>query len=148
MNRKALVYSFFVLSFSALITVLVIRSHGFEPMDNQKQANARYTKLTTVEVKNAKLNVGKIDVDEAHLAKANSVLYNTGEETLIIDRVEVSCHCSSGEIPKRPIQPGDSAVIQVLYTKTITGFFYSDVIIHGNFEDSPALLSFEGQLVY
>lgn len=148
MNRSRIIYLIFTMSIAIFIFAYVNRhSSQISPVGSIVD---RYDKsvITTIKVSNSELNVGKITVDEAHTARTYAVLHNTGNNNLYIDRVEVSCQCTSGDIPKRAVVPGDSIAIEIAYNKTMPGFFYSDVIIHGNFEDSPALLSFEGQLVY
>jgi hypothetical protein len=102
-------------------------------------------KITSVYVKEKKINVGKVNLREQ--AQANFYIRNIGQDTLIIDNVEVSCNCTALSTISAGVAPGDSVFITVAYTKEIAGYFYSDIIIEGNFHNSPAILSFEGYLL-
>lgn len=148
MSKKSLIYLIFIGSMTFLIAVILIKYKNLNNTDNHKSELYSKNALTEVNVKRKNIDIGKIAVDEAHKAKGLITLYNSGNKDLYIDKIEVSCSCTSGSIPRRPIAPKDSFNLVVSYNKTIPGYFYSDVIVHGNFENSPMILSFEGQLSY
>lgn len=100
--------------------------------------------LTFIRVSEKKIKLGKVFPEDAH---ATFYIYNKGVEELLIETIEVSCSCSSSNVDNRPVPPGDSLQIRLYYNKTVPGYFYSDVIIRGNFDKSPEILSFEGVLV-
>jgi hypothetical protein len=102
-------------------------------------------KLTTIQINNKKVNLGKVLNNRE--TKTVFFLHNTGSENLHIENVEVSCSCSSSTASHTTIAPGDSIPITVTYNKKTLGYFYTDVIVRGNFEKSPEILSFEGYLV-
>jgi hypothetical protein len=56
---------------------------------------------------------GKIKVDQDH--PATFVVTNTGENPLIIEDVSVSCGCTTAEKPEKPILPGKSDKISVIF---------------------------------
>lgn len=97
---------------------------------------------TIVEVKKSEIDLGVIKTNQE--AKSTFVIYNKGGMQLTIDRVETTCHCTSGTLQKNGIVSGDSALIDVLYDKHAPGFFYQDVRIYGNFINSPLIVSFQG----
>ncbi|WP_422354471.1 DUF1573 domain-containing protein [Roseivirga pacifica] len=144
MIKKLLTYVFFLGALAFLTTVIFQR---------QKQTSTHSTVIyssdfvTKISFKEKNIKVGTISIDKAHEARGYITIYNTGEHNLFINKLEVSCSCSSGDIPKRPISPNDSIKLEITYNKTIPGYFYSDVLVHGNFESSPAIFGFEGQLI-
>ena len=140
MNRKRVTYLFLIVSIGVLIFSLVVR---YGQSSSPQESNM--LKLTSIKINDKKLDIGKTPV--ADEAKTEFILHNIGTENLYIDRIEVSCHCTSGEVTKEAIAPGDSVSIMVQYNKKIVGYFFQDVLVYGNFETSPEILSFEGYLV-
>lgn len=63
---------------------------------------------------------------------------NRGDEPLIIKRVERSCSCMRAVISKRPIAPGDSRDMRVIYDvrKMPEGIFSKVVQIYSNSRDT------------
>ncbi len=139
MNRKILIYLFLIVSIGVLILSLVIR-YG----QGSSFQKSNILQLTSIKIKDKAIDIGKIPV--ADEAKTVFILYNTGTNNLYLDKIEVSCQCTSGEVTKEAIAPGDSVSIMVQYNKKIEGYFFQDVLIYGNFETSPEILSFEGYL--
>lgn len=99
---------------------------------------------TSIRVSEKRMKLGKVFKEDA---TATFYIYNSGPNNLLIEDVEVSCSCSSSNLDDKSIAPGDSVQVRLFYNKTIPGYFYSDVIIRGNFEKSPHTLSFEGYLI-
>jgi hypothetical protein len=100
---------------------------------------------TSIDIKDKSLDIGKIPISSE--ASSAFVLYNLGPENLFIDRIEISCICTSGNVPVEAIFPGDSTIITVKTNKDSEGYFFTDVLVYGNFETSPEILSFEGYLI-
>jgi hypothetical protein len=112
---------------------------------HEKNKSLNFTNYTNVDFNVKAINLGKIKGKEN--AKGEFFIKNTGNEDLIIEKIEVSCSCSSVGITNQPINPGDSLSIKVLYNRNTIGYFYSDVLVFGNFSTSPEILSFEGNLI-
>lgn len=61
---------------------------------------------------------------------------NTGEQTLIIDRIDTACECLSYEIDKMELLPGESATLTItLNTSNLTGLTVRKIVIHANIEN-------------
>lgn len=146
MKNKLVIYLFFSVSMATLIASLVLR---YGQHSNLKESSSlrerKILKLTSVKIENRAIDIGKTPLGEQ--AKATFIIQNTGTESLYIDKIEVSCQCTSGEVSDEAIAPGDSVPITVQYNKNIVGYFFQDVLVYGNFETSPEILSFEGYLV-
>ena len=56
---------------------------------------------------------GKIKEDTEN--KASFIVTNTGNKPLIIDKVDVSCGCTTAHKPEKPIAPGKSDKIEVVF---------------------------------
>jgi hypothetical protein len=141
MNKRTI-----VLVLIAVLVSINLMIFGFRRF-NKEDANPiqkREVKQTTISVKNKKLDLGM--VQRAADAKIDFFVYNTGGENLYLNSVEVSCSCSSVTQISDVVLPGDSILITVQYDKKIPGYFYSDVLIHGNFPSSPEILGFSGRL--
>ena len=54
-------------------------------------------------------NFGTINPQD--IAKCNFVFYNKGDSPLLLKSVDAACGCTVPTWPKKPIMPGDSAVI-------------------------------------
>lgn len=145
MNRLRILQFLFVVSVLMFIFVVIILSGDL--FDTRTNTSTNNKLLTEIKIKNSQLKTGEIKLSKSYLAKSEVVIYNVGSNELIINQIEVSCNCTSGNMPKRSIPPGDSVSIDISYTKKLPGYFYSDVIVHGNFLNSPALLTFEGRLI-
>lgn len=100
--------------------------------------------LTNLYVKDKKINLGKLKMGDE--AKSEFFIYNAGTENLIIDNIKVSCTCSTSSINDNIVLPGDSIPVTIQYNKKAKGYFFSDILIYGNFPSSPEILSFEGFL--
>lgn len=58
-------------------------------------------------------NFGKIKEDTEN--KASFTVTNTGKNPLIIDKVDVSCGCTTAKKPEKPIMPGKSDKIEIVF---------------------------------
>lgn len=56
---------------------------------------------------------GKVKADTEN--KASYIVTNTGNKPLIIDKVDVSCGCTTAKKPEKPILPGKSDKIEIVF---------------------------------
>ena len=68
---------------------------------------------TTMSFNKLKIDFGKIKEDTEN--PATFIVTNTGKNPLIIDRVDVSCGCTTAKKPEKPILPGKSDKIEVVF---------------------------------
>lgn len=68
---------------------------------------------TTMSFNKLKIDFGKIKEDSEN--PATFIVTNTGKNPLIIDRVDVSCGCTTAKKPEKPILPGKSDKIEVVF---------------------------------
>lgn len=130
--KTILTYTFLIIS--ALIFIYSVFT--------RVKLNVFPEELTKISVSNNNINVG--EVTQKSQASAEFYIKNIGDKELRLSNVEVSCSCSSTTLLDTSILPNDSLLIKVQYNKNIKGYFYSDVIVYGNFSGSPKFLSFEG----
>jgi len=145
MNKKTLKLFFFIGSIGVLIFSLVTRHNELIFLVSGAPTPSIIMPSTSVSIKDKSLDIGKTPISSE--ASSEFVLYNLGPENLFIDRIEVSCTCTTGNVPVEAIFPGDSTIITVTTNKDSEGYFFTDVLVYGNFETSPEILSFEGYLV-
>jgi hypothetical protein len=61
---------------------------------------------------------------------------NNGEQTLIIDHLDVGCGCLSYSIDKMELQPGEDATLTlILDTTNLSGLTVRKVVIYANIEN-------------
>lgn len=74
------------------------------------------------------------EVVEGTLPEHYFRLYNTGNEDLILSKVQASCGCTSPSWPKEAIAPGDSAEIKVVFNTR--GYknkdFIKSIVVYSN----------------
>jgi archaellum component FlaG (FlaF/FlaG flagellin family) len=81
--------------------------------DAQKEEEESIASSTSMSFDKMLHDFGKIKVDTDN--KATFVVTNTGKNPLIIDKVDVSCGCTTAEKPEKPILPGKSDKISVVF---------------------------------
>jgi hypothetical protein len=111
---------FFVLAFAAASLAACQQSKSSVTTDS----TVTTTKTEIVAPENAAVisfesgmyNFGKINQGE----KVNHEFKfkNTGKSPLIISNATATCGCTTPDIPKEPIKPGDSGVIKVVFNST------------------------------
>ena len=68
---------------------------------------------TSMSFNKLKIDFGKIKEDTEN--PATFIVTNTGKNPLIIERVDVSCGCTTAKKPEKPILPGKSDKIEVVF---------------------------------
>lgn len=81
-----------------------------EEQERLKLENAALTSMTFDKKVH---NFGKIKEDTEN--KASFLVTNTGKNPLIIDKVDVSCGCTTAKKPEKPIAPGKSEKIEIVF---------------------------------
>lgn len=143
MSKGRSKYLLLIASVGVLIFSLVLKYGKGSPAEVPAELEVSNTPaLTNILINDKAHDIGKVPA--ADEASTEFVIHNTGSTDLYIDRVEVSCTCTSGDVTQDAISPGDSVKVKVTYNKTIEGYFFQDVLVYGNFESSPEILSFEG----
>jgi hypothetical protein len=77
--------------------------------EEQERANSR----TTMSFDKTAVNFGTIKEDTDN--KASFIVKNTGTKPLIIEKVDVSCGCTTASKPEKPILPGMTDKIDVVF---------------------------------
>ena len=69
------------------------------------------------------------------------IVYNKGNNNLVISKVGGGCHCMSAVFPKKPIAPGDSSVVTVTYDLSDPiGYVSRSTFIYSNSAPNPISL--------
>ena len=98
--------------------------------------------LTSAEIEKPHHDFGEIPLNEE-----NEVVFelkNTGQNPLLIFRVNASCGCTSVDWNKDPVNPGQTTNITVTMKPDEAGYFNKTVDVHGNMENSPVRLRVSG----
>ena len=74
------------------------------------------------------------------------VYKNTGKVPLIITNVKKSCGCTTPEWSKEPLNKRKTNVIKVIYDSKRLGHFRKTITIYSNANNSPIVLSIEGDI--
>ncbi|MDR2057327.1 MAG: DUF1573 domain-containing protein [Dysgonamonadaceae bacterium] len=98
--------------------------------------------LTTIQPDKISHNYGTIKKGSKN--KMTFFIENTGEQSLVISRVSVSCGCTDVIWDKYPIEKGHSAKIIAEITPDEDGYFSKTIEVFGNMESSPVKLTING----
>lgn len=79
----------------------------------EERLMAEAANSTTMTFDKLTQNFGTITEDTEH--KASFIVTNTGKNPLIIDKVDVSCGCTTAQKPEKPIPPGKSDKIEIIF---------------------------------
>lgn len=69
---------------------------------------------------------------------------NTGSSLLMVQNVVTSCGCTKVEYDKRPVPPGQTIDLKVIYEAEESGRFTKVMIVYSNAETSPVRLRIKG----
>lgn len=107
--------------------------------DEQKYAQATFPEKTH--------DFGIIKEEKGPVSTTFEVV-NTGNKPLIIVDVTVSCGCTSREYTKKPIAPGKSGKIKVIYNPAgRPGAFKKDIKVRTNGREKRTTLFIEGTTI-
>jgi hypothetical protein len=81
-----------------------------EEAQREKEELEKYTTLSFNEIEH---DYGTVKEDSENTT--NFIVTNTGNKPLIIEKVEASCGCTTPEKPEKPILPGKSDKIKVVF---------------------------------
>ena len=97
-------------------------------------------------------NTTKVDfkeVQRGEVLNLDFVVTNTGNAPLILQDGEVSCSCTTVEYSSKPILPGQSATVTVVFnTKTVYGRQDRIVKFYSNASEKPVNLRYKGYVIY
>lgn len=79
----------------------------------EKEEKEIQARTTTLKFDKTTVDFGKIKEDTEN--KASYVVTNTGKVPLIIEKVDVSCGCTTAKKPEKPIPPGGSDKIEMVF---------------------------------
>lgn len=81
--------------------------------EEQARLQEEASSITSMKFDKLTQNFGKIKEDTEN--KASFTVTNTGKNPLIIDKVDVSCGCTTAKKPEKPIMPGKSDKIEIVF---------------------------------
>jgi hypothetical protein len=91
------------------------------------------------------LDFGIIKVKKT--AKRELILINTGDQDLVISKLEEGCHCTTIKIRKKVLKPNERTKILLKWRPISDSEFNSSVMIHSNAKDYPQLwIQIEGNV--
>lgn len=86
-------------------------------------------------------------VEWKHPATVQYTITNTGDQPLVLTKVEPDCACSVAQWTQTPIAPGDKGVIEVEFDAEALGRFDKSVAVYSNAQPHLAYLRFTGEVV-
>lgn len=90
-------------------------------------------------------NVNKREIKEV---KCYFSLSNTGDSTIIINKIDVSCGCISTDISSNSILPNEHQLLTVtINTSNRLGVFNKSVFIQSNADNSVEIIRIKGTII-
>ena len=106
-----------------------------------KQQNEPVTKIT---VDRTEYDFGTFSISERQ--ECIFCITNSGSSLLTVQDVVTSCGCTKVEYDKRPVPPGQSMDLKVIYEAEESGHFTKVVTVYSNAETSPVRLRIKGDV--
>jgi hypothetical protein len=97
-------------------------------------------KLPVTSVKPDKMKHDYGNIRKGSKNKVEFLLENTGNQVLVISRVNASCGCTDVDWEKQPVESGKTAKISIEMTPDETGHFNKTIEVYGNFEQLVKLM--------
>ncbi|WP_052592388.1 DUF1573 domain-containing protein [Aureispira sp. CCB-QB1] len=81
------------------------------------------------------------------ITKRTLILINTGDQDLVISKLEEGCHCTTIKIKKKILKPNEQTKICLKWRPIDDSEFNSSVMIHSNAKNYPQLwIQMEGNV--
>ena len=121
------------------------RLKELERIANEERAQAAST--TSMSFDKMLIDFGKIKEDTEH--KASYTVKNTGKVPLIIEKVDVSCGCTTAKKPEKPIPPGGTDNIEIVFHPKIGQLDKQDktVTVTANTDPSTEVLTIKAFVI-
>lgn len=120
-----------------IFTLLILASFGLNSMAQEGQAQITFKTET--------IDYGT--VDKASNGVRVFEFTNTGNSPLVITDVKSSCGCTIPKKPEKPIQPGESGVIEVKYDTNRVAPFRKTITVTSNADRPTVALKIKGDVV-
>lgn len=102
-------------------------------------------KLAEISFKETIIDYGIIENGED--GKRTFEFKNTGNSPLVFTRIMSSCGCTIPKKPEKPVQPGESGIIEVEYDTKRTGLFQKAITVNSNAKTSNIILRIKGEVL-
>ena len=113
--------------------------------DGLKRTEQALKDSTTVELIDKVYNFGTIS--EGEKVEYNFRFKNTGKKPLIITNASASCGCTVPEKPEKPVMPGETSFIKVVFnSKGKSGHQEKSIIVSSNVKPSFPDLMLSGEV--
>ncbi len=111
----------------------------------KKQDKGYFIGSPKIEIPQMDVNFGTID--EGVEIMIPFEVKNTGDAPLIIYDVQPSCGCTVSQFPRKPINPGDTAEIKLIFNSDgYSGYQIKTAKVFTNTKDSVITLTIEGNI--
>ena len=91
------------------------------------------------------IDYGEVEYDSD--GKRTFKFTNIGEAPLVFNRISSSCGCTVPKKPDQPINPGESAEIEVEYDTKRIGVFIKAISVSSNAINSNVVLRIKGEVL-
>ena len=120
----------------ALICLFASMTFGMANAQNDKKdVPANGAKIRFVETEH---NYG--DLQKGGNGDCEFTFVNEGNEPLILSKVKASCGCTTPSYTQKPVMPGKTGTIKVLYNTNNVGGFSKTVTVESNAVDNPRVV--------
>ena len=111
-----------------------------------------FTISTQSQEKNAEISFNETIIDYGTIengadGKKTFKFKNIGNSPLIFSRIFSSCGCTIPKKPEKPIQPGESGIIEVEYDTKRTGLFQKAITVNSNAKTHNIILRIKGEVL-
>ena len=111
-----------------------------------------FTISTQSQEKNAEVSFNETIIDYGTIengadGKKTFKFKNIGNSPLIFSRIFSSCGCTIPKKPEKPIQPGESGIIEVEYDTKRTGLFQKAITVNSNAKTPNIILRIKGEVL-
>lgn len=97
---------------------------------------------TVAELKYGEIDFGKFSWEMQQDTVVS--LTNIGRQPLIIHDIFTSCGCTVVDYDRRPVLPGKSLSLKVIFNAEYPGYFKKNIILHCNTQNSPFVFWIKG----
>ena len=132
----------YLLSF---LPLLVADALPLPPLEPDYEYRLITAPATTVRFEKDTLHLGTLSYNTEREAAFRFT--NTGNVPLLIRDIRTTCGCTSVSWDKRPVLPGDSGEIKVIFKPNSLGAFFKTIEVIANIPGNAIPLKIRGQVI-